>query len=288
MVPSGAAEVGQRVPQGHGLDAWQGAAGEEHAVGELAEADEHDGQAQAADVLVGTEGHRHQRHQGTGDEAHHDGAQQADQGVARLIGHGEAEEGPRVHRALDAQVEHAGALGVGLAHGAVHERRGVAEGGRDDIGEEHHVGGSSTGAAPSGLSGGSSGSRLTFIGRPVVLAGGAPAVDGHRAHDHQQERALHDIADLAGDLQRAHRGGGAHAEVAQQQSGDQHARHGQAAEHGHHHAGVAEAGRDALGQAELDARDLADTGHAGDGARDEGHAQERALHLDAGEAGTVR
>ena len=246
-------------------------------------ADEADGQAQAADVLVGAERDGQQAHQGAGDEAHHDGADQAEPGVAGVEGHREAEEGARVHGALDAQVEDAGALGVGLAHRAVDERRGVAEGGGQDVGEEGHVGELSDGGACRLV-----GWRLALIGRPFLLAAGCASGRGQGADDDEQQRALHHGAQLARDLQAAHGRGGAHREVAQQQARQQHAGHGQSAQHGHHDAGVAEAGRDAGGEPELDAGHLADAGHAGDGAADEGHAQERALDLDAGEAGTVR
>ena len=105
------AEASEGIPQRHRLDPRQRAAGEDEPVGELADADEHDRQAQAADVLVGAQCHRQQRHQRTCDQPHHDGADQTDpgRGFARagrlcLEGHGEAEEGARVHRALDAKV----------------------------------------------------------------------------------------------------------------------------------------------------------------------------------------
>ena len=139
------AEAGEWVPQRHPLDAREGATGEQQSIAELADADEHDGQPQAADVLVGAQGDGQQGHGRPCEQPHDDGSHEAQPGIAGVEGGSEAEEGTRVHGALDPEVEDAGALRVRLADGAVDERRGVAEGGGDDVGEERHVGDASEG-----------------------------------------------------------------------------------------------------------------------------------------------
>ena len=115
-----------------------------------------------------------------------------------------------------------------------------------------------------------------------------PAADREQAHDHEQQRALDHVAHLRRDVQRALRGVRAHVEVAQQQRGDEHAGHRQAAEHRDHDARVAEARRQPRGQAALDPGHLAHARDARDGAAHERHAQQRALHADAREPRRVR
>ena len=95
----------------------------EQAVRVVAGGDEPKGHADAGDVLVDADRHGEQRHQrpggGTGDDRGDEPGPQR----SGLLGGQEPDEGAGVHRPLDAEVEHAGALAEDRAEGAERERR---------------------------------------------------------------------------------------------------------------------------------------------------------------------
>src|SRR5512144_2647865 len=98
-------------------------AAEGHPVDELGDPDEQQRGSDAGDVLVGAERHGEQRHQSAGEQSDRDRRGEAEEQRAGGVRRGEAEERTGVHRSLDAKVEDSGPLGVGLADGAVDERR---------------------------------------------------------------------------------------------------------------------------------------------------------------------
>ena len=102
------------------------------------------------------------------------------------------------------------ALGVRLADGAVHERRRVAQGGREQVDEEGHPG---------------CASARDVAGRPTPDAGRSRsprpmAPQGQQRDRGQEQDALDDGAQLRGDAERTRRRAGADGEVAQEERGD--------------------------------------------------------------------
>ena len=87
-------EAGQRVPLLHGRDPGALGAGQQQSVGELGQADERDGQAQARHMLVGAQGHGQETHHGARRDAHQDRRGEADERLAGPECHRESGEGP--------------------------------------------------------------------------------------------------------------------------------------------------------------------------------------------------
>ena len=274
------AQEAQRVPLLHGADALDLRARQEEPVAQLREADEHDGQTQARDMLVGAERDRQEAHGCPRQQAHDDGCREADQWVPGGEGGREAGERAGVHGAFDAKVQHPRAFRDGLADRSVDQRRGVPERGRQQVEEEGHSGASSTccssTASGSDSSAGGSSWRTRQRRRAsnaTTASNSVPWTTAPICEGMPRERS----AELAPTLQ-----------IAQEERREQDAGHGQPAQHGHHDAGVAVARGEAGGQAELDACDLAHACDPGDGAAHEGHAQEQAFDADTREACRVR
>ena len=233
LVEDGAdlAQATERVHDRHRLDALELAAGEDQPVRELAEADEADREADARDMLVRAEGHGHQCHHRPGSDPDHDGGNEAEQRRAGRPRGREAGKGAGVHRALDAQVENAAALGVGLAHRPVHERGRVPERGRQQVDQEAHPGCASAATSPA-----------TEPASPPAVRPSRLRRTRQQRDRGQQQDALHHRAELGRDAERSCRGAGADREVAQEEGGERDARHGEGAQRGDHDPGVAVAG----------------------------------------------
>ena len=106
----------------------------------------------------------------------------------------------------------------------------------------------------------------------------------HEQRDHgEQQRALEDVRELRGHAELEAGRVGADDQVAEEEGGEDDARHAQRAERGDDDPRVAEAGRDAVGQLVVDPGNLARPRHAGDRAAHERRPQQEPLDPDPGE-----
>ena len=175
-------------------------------------------------------------------DAHDDGRQQPDQQRAGQVRRREPGERARVHRAFDAQVEDAGTLGDRsrrwCRRRAAWRSAAWRRGGRRASSCRRRLHGC---ADPSIRS---SGGRLRLIRRRGRRGLTRRCRTASRPDRHQQQHALDARRPSGTGCPAPARPSWRPRQVAQQQPGQQHARHRQPAQHRDHDAGVAEPGRE--------------------------------------------
>ena len=179
--------------------------------------------------------------------------------------------------ALDAEVEDAGALADQRAQHAEDQRRADPDRRRPEIRREQDVEEIHGAQAPE-------------AGRSARAPGEAQAEAGEEAADQDAEQRQRDdeVGDVARDAEAAaHRIGTDEDRGDEQRRGD-HAERRQAGEHRDDDAGIAEAGREVVGEVALEARHLAHPGKAGERPGEQRDADHRGGDRNAGEAGGGR